>query len=324
MPRPSRSSRLNERADAALLAAIEIFNKPDFKYRDEAFAILVLNAWELLLKAKILADAGNDMRSLYIYERRRTQSGSWSKKRYVKPNRSGGPRTIALGDAITALDRELPTAVKVNLEAITEIRDNSTHFMNVSADLNQLMLEIGTAAVRNYIELSKQWFGTDFGRFDLYLMPIGLLSKSLVGAVFTSPDEQRLIDYLRSLARSASARSDTDFSVAIPINIGMRRSPGAALQVGITDDPTAPVVQVSEESIRQQYPWTYRDLTGRLDDRYLDFKENQGFHEVRKSVERDSRYSHVRYLDPASPAGGQKRFFSPNIVNVFDPFYIRR
>jgi len=38
-------------AKAAILAAIEIYNKPQFLYRDECFAILLLNAWELLLKA---------------------------------------------------------------------------------------------------------------------------------------------------------------------------------------------------------------------------------------------------------------------------------
>ena len=36
---------------AAMLAAIEIYNKPLFTYRDECFAILLINAWELLLKA---------------------------------------------------------------------------------------------------------------------------------------------------------------------------------------------------------------------------------------------------------------------------------
>ena len=38
-------------AKAAMLGAIEIYNKPQFDYRDECFVILLLNAWELLLKA---------------------------------------------------------------------------------------------------------------------------------------------------------------------------------------------------------------------------------------------------------------------------------
>jgi hypothetical protein len=31
---------------AALLAAIEIYNKPRIEYRDECFVILLLNAWD--------------------------------------------------------------------------------------------------------------------------------------------------------------------------------------------------------------------------------------------------------------------------------------
>jgi len=34
-----------------MLAAIEIYNKPQIEYRDECFLILLVNAWELLLKA---------------------------------------------------------------------------------------------------------------------------------------------------------------------------------------------------------------------------------------------------------------------------------
>ena len=36
------------------MAAIEIYNNPDFLYREEAFAVLAVNGWELLLKAKCL------------------------------------------------------------------------------------------------------------------------------------------------------------------------------------------------------------------------------------------------------------------------------
>jgi hypothetical protein len=45
------SRHLVKNAKSALLAAIEIYNKPGFQYRDECFVILLLNAWELFLKA---------------------------------------------------------------------------------------------------------------------------------------------------------------------------------------------------------------------------------------------------------------------------------
>ncbi len=98
-----RSIRLYRKAEVALIAAIEVYNKPDFKYREETFAILALNAWELLLKAKLLHEKANDPRALYIYEDHQTKNGT-SKKKYLKRNRSGNPHTLGLGQTITKLD----------------------------------------------------------------------------------------------------------------------------------------------------------------------------------------------------------------------------
>ena len=49
----SRSRTLYDKSLSAMLAAIEVYNKPDFFYREETFAILAINGWELLLKARI-------------------------------------------------------------------------------------------------------------------------------------------------------------------------------------------------------------------------------------------------------------------------------
>jgi hypothetical protein len=81
------------KAEAALLAAIEIYNKPDFKYREETFAILMLNAWELLIKAKAVADNANDIRCIWVREARTLKNGTQSAKAYVKLGRSGNPIT---------------------------------------------------------------------------------------------------------------------------------------------------------------------------------------------------------------------------------------
>ena len=49
----------------AAVAAIEVYNKPNFSYREEAFSLLMTNAWELLLKAKWVADHGDTEKSLH-------------------------------------------------------------------------------------------------------------------------------------------------------------------------------------------------------------------------------------------------------------------
>jgi len=67
-----------DKAEAAVIAALEVYNKPAFRYREETFALLAINAWELLLKARLLKDAGNDPTAIRVYEPRRTKSGKTS------------------------------------------------------------------------------------------------------------------------------------------------------------------------------------------------------------------------------------------------------
>ena len=87
MAQVARSVRFLQKAEAALLSAIEVYNRPTFEYREETFAILALNAWELLIKAKLLAEHNNRIRALYTFERRTLKNGQQSQKFYLKRNR---------------------------------------------------------------------------------------------------------------------------------------------------------------------------------------------------------------------------------------------
>ncbi|MFN3919513.1 MAG: DUF3644 domain-containing protein [Methylohalobius sp.] len=86
----ARTRELLDRAIAAMVAAIDVYNKPDFLYRAESFTILALNAWELLLKARWLAQNRNRLSSLYVRE------GKSSKRPRYKRTRSGSPFTHSL------------------------------------------------------------------------------------------------------------------------------------------------------------------------------------------------------------------------------------
>lgn len=88
-----------EKSIAAMLSAIEIYNKPDFKYREETFSVLCINAWELLLKSKVLNLASNKVASLYAMEYRTLKSGKKSTVKRPKTNRSGNPLSINLFEA---------------------------------------------------------------------------------------------------------------------------------------------------------------------------------------------------------------------------------
>ena len=59
---------LIDKSIGSMSSAIEIYNKPEFKYREETFAILAINSWELLLKARLLKLNNYRVNSIYCYK----------------------------------------------------------------------------------------------------------------------------------------------------------------------------------------------------------------------------------------------------------------
>jgi len=328
MPQVARSQRFLHKAEAALVAAIEIYNKPDFRYREESFAILALNAWELLLKARLLHLHANDPKCLYVYESRPSKKGSPTKKRYLKRNRAGNCQTLSLGQTVVALDKKASPpalAVRRNLDALTEIRDNAVHYIAAGPLLAKQVLEVGTAAVANFIRQARDWFAHDLSKYHLYLMPLGFVAppKDADSIVVTS-DEANLVQYITSLMQPDSANAGDEYHVALTLHLKMKRSAAeGAAKVAITDDPDATPVFLTEADFKKQFPWDYAELTRRLQKRYSDFKVTAKYHSIRRPLAKDARHCMSRFLDPGNPKSAKKDFYSPNILNEFDKHYTR-
>ena len=322
----SRSRRLLQNAEAALICAIEIYNKPSLTYREETFAILMVNAWELLLKAVLLDSAHNDPRCLRVYFKKRLSNSLPGKKRYVKRNRTGNEMSIGIDGCLVELEKRglpAPPPIKANLEALIEIRDNAVHYLNASPQLAKQVLEIGTASLRNFIEIGKHWIDLDLSEYSLYLMPIGFLpSAQPATGVTLSRDEQNVVSFLASLMKQGATSQVPNYHVSLEVNLSFKRTSAAAANaVTVTNDPNALRVMLSEEDIRKQYPWDYDELTEHLEKRYLDFKINQKYHDLRKKLATDHQYMKTRYLDPGNLKSSRKDFYNPNIVAQFDKAY---
>ena len=75
------SYRMARKSINAVLSALEIYNKPDSKYREETFCILMINAYEVLFKAKIVSENQEKINSLYIYENKKGKKKKILKKK---------------------------------------------------------------------------------------------------------------------------------------------------------------------------------------------------------------------------------------------------
>lgn len=327
--RPSMHQKFVDKSIAAITAAVEIYNKPNFAYREETFCILALNAWELLLKAKVLKDSNNSISSLRVYEQRINKEGKKTRRKYLKLNRAGNPQSINLATCIRKLDQssdsQLPKEVKTNLQALAEIRDNSVHFITASATLARQAQELSAASVSNFIALAKTWFNRDFPSILNLILPLSFVAPPQDNeALVVSKDEARLIEHLRLIAEETGI-DQGDYSVAVRVQVKLEKSSlAAASKIQISKEDGALKIELTEADIRDRYPWDYEELNSRLKKRYINFKINQRYHDLRKSLQSDEKHSKERLLDPAYPKGTSKRFFNSNILKAFDEHYIKQ
>ena len=145
-------------SQAALVSSIEIYNKPMFQYRDECTVILLLNAWELVLKALL----------------------SKNKKSIFYPKRRNQPyRTLTWQDAISKMSDYFPPEVpcfpiRKNLDLLSSYRDNAVHFYNVR-DFGVVLYALAQTSIMNYRDLLHHSFGINLEDIvNWRLIPIGI------------------------------------------------------------------------------------------------------------------------------------------------------
>ena len=327
----SRSKELTDKAIAATVSAIEIYNKPDFQYRAETFCILAINGWELLIKAKWLKDNGNKIHSLYVKQPRRKKDGSKSKKKGIKRTRSGNPFTYSLDYLAKKLIEQghLEQNAWANIQALLELRDSSVHFYNSSPNFANKLQEIGSASLKNFVSLVEEWFKRDLSEFNFYLMPLSFIElPTQTNAILLNNEERNFLNYLTQLEAQAD-ETDSKYSVTINIEVNLKRSKTKeALNVRVVDSTqtNAPEVRITEEDVRKQYPWDYKTLTDKCKKRYSDFKLNNTYHKIRKSIceATKEKLCKTRYLDPGNPKSSTKQFYKPEILIEFDKHYTKR
>jgi hypothetical protein len=326
----SRSRLMLEKSIAAMLSAIEIYNKPDFKYREETFSVLCINSWELLLKAKVLNLASNKLAALYVMELRTLKTGVKSTVRRPKKNRSGNPMSIGLFDAYRVVHEEygvkIDKAINDNLIALTEIRDNSIHFVNDDLLLSLKIQELGSASLQNYLHLASAWFGDVLSGYNFYLMPLSFFRNfSEAPGVSLNSSEKKVLDYIKRSEKPYDKSEEIgDYNLTLRIDVKFQKvKSSSGMPVQVSNDPTATAVFISEEDFSDKYPWDYDVLSTRLSKRYSDFKMNGIYHKARKELETSKKFAYQRLLNPSNPKGGKKTFYNPNIQKEFDKYYTK-
>ncbi len=321
----SRVQELVDKSVSAMMSAIEIYNKPDFKYREETFAILAINAWELLLKAKWLEVNQHDIKSLHVIDNSK-------KRKDGKPYKHPKPKLTECGNPVTHDFKKLTNKFigqnlisnecYKNLKVLNEIRNSSVHFYNISGAFALQLQEVGSATVKNYVRVAEDWFQVGLSKFNFYLMPLTFMSRGDQAVVITlSNEEKNFSNYVQQLD---DAKNTLD-SVTVSLDISFARSKAPeALKVQITNDPSARKVVLTEEQVKDKYPFVYKDLVGQCRSRYENFLQNGKFNNLMKSFKEQSKYHHLRLLNPDNPRSARTDFYSEAILTELDKHYDKK
>jgi hypothetical protein len=331
MSRKARCQHLLEKSVHAALSAIEIYNKPDFKYREESFSILMVNAWELLLKARILQLNKNKLESIYIVDpKKKRKDGTPYKKPKYKTSRSGNFLTIDVTNAMKQLC--LPDRLQENLGLLIEIRDNAIHFMNDSKLFEKKVLEIGTASLKSYVNMANTWFDHDLSQYNFYLMPISFFHNHEMQSFSINKEDkqhQNLLKFIAEKEKSFPSDENQDHNISLILETKWVKSKSIDALTTFKydpDDPNAITYKVdSEAEFQKKYPWNYTDhLVPQLKKRFINFKFDRKFNQLKSRLIKNEKLSKERPLDWNKPSGTKKRFYSPNILKEFDNHYEKK
>ena len=309
-----------------MLSAIEIYNKPNFNYREETFAILSVNSWELLLKAILLKNSKYNMRSLYKLTYKKNIHGKDSKIKIPELNRAGNPKTISIMEVISCLQNstyKLDSSLIKSIYSLIELRDNSIHFFNEKVISKELQ-ELGFACIKNYINFIKiNNIDIELANYNFYLMPLAYIDSKLeVNAVLTE-EASKYMDFVKSQVDSTDDNDEYDIAISIDINFKKTNSfDGFAMKYDKNGIP----VTLTEENIRQNFPLEYKHITQKAKLRYTDFKMTSIFHCLMSKIKANTKLHYKRMLNPNSTAEKPtvKSFYSTNIWQEMDKVYTKK
>jgi hypothetical protein len=252
---PGTKGRLLSKSLEAYLLALETINRVTITYRIENFCTLVCNAWELLLKAKVLDD-------------------SKSRAAIYYPQKRGEPlRSISLADASTRVFPDDRDRTRRNIERVVELRDAAVHLF--ISDVPKDVLGLLQACVLNYHRCLNDWFGVVIAE----RIPLGMMTivfdvspetMDLSNTVMRRRLGRDAAEYLTALTDQLRAEHlehemSPEFSVQIRYGLVTTKSAKDAAAVAFTDPAGSPagIIAVPKDPSKG-WPWRQKELVAEL------------------------------------------------------------
>lgn len=325
------SKALLANAKSAMFAAVEIHNKPVFKYRYEVCTMLAINAWELALKSYIA-----------------------TKLKSVKLVGKDGTSKPFL-DCVACVSSNLGktfSAIKCNLEVLYDYRNKVAHFYDENLDI--VVLGLLKASVLFFCEFLEEHFGSRLSdEANLVLLPIGFSSPvsplDFISTKSASAECSKEVKaFLTSIKDSSDALQKQGIEDSIIVNFSIAlvnesRIKNADLTAAInnatpqgnviavkniisaaslTSDASARLVRLEEETVYGElFTDTYYDVVRKAREMFVDFTQNSEFNEIMRELKKDGNLMRIRLLNPRNPKGASQNFYSKQIYDELSKHY---
>jgi len=295
--------RLVDNSMAAMLSAVEIYNKPQMTYRDEVTVMMVVNAWELALKAAL---------------RQKNRSIFYLKKR------SAPYRSLTLDDALSrvTVNKLWPVvldgpALTANIKALSEYRDRAIHLYNARG-LGAVIYPFLQQNVLNYRDFVLAKFNKDLAdSMTWQLLPLGATAPADVvrfmrvdkDSTMVTEVHQFINEIRRFMDEAEAAGSDMSRVATIyDINLqSVKKMSSADLVVAIAPTADGQVV-LRKIDPNQTHPYNLTELLRRVNDKRPGRKLTTHDHQVlcwKESLRDDTRYAWKHRNDASQVWSGE-------------------
>ena len=307
---------LLDSSQAALFAGIEIHNKPHFDFRYPTATLLIINAWELALKAYIYKYIGK--RALFERNGKHTKNFSTVLK-------------LSYDHIITQEKNKSFKAVFENLNTLVDYRNSYAHF--IEGKLDAVLFMLISKAVLNYDAFLKKYFKKDITKDDnLIIMPIGMkLPFDLIDYLKQDYGKAQN-DFVNEVIMTIRElyKSGIQESIVVGFNVFADRVRNAknadiiaaldnssdAVPFGkayrITDNPDAPEVRI----VPDFPPLDYYDLRKRVKEKKPSIKFAKTYNAAMKIIKANPKLCKSNYLDPKNKNGNKNDFYSEEAVDI--------
>jgi hypothetical protein len=328
---PDLAKALLANAKSAILAAVEIHNKPIFPYRYEVSTLLAINAWELALKAYIALQLPS--------------------VKLIRPDGTAKPFPECLSCVSSALGKAFE-APRCNLETLYDYRNNIAHFYY--QDLGVVVLGLLKSAVLFFVEFLEEHFDQRLDEeTNLVLLPIGFQKPmspiDFVSNRSASKDcSPEVKEFLQAIRKRSEHLLEQGIEDSIMVNYSLAlmnesRVKNADLVAAINNaslqpnviavhnvvssgtlvlDPSARPIRIVEETLYGTiFTETFHDVVRNAREKFSDFSQNARFNKIMKELKNNPNIRTTRLLDPNNPDSSAKDFYHKRIYDELAKHY---